>query len=159
MAAAVAESQNYGYAGFARATGPRAFGYDGLGYGYGGRGLSAADGLGYGYGRFGLGAAPAAIAAVPVAAGHWGVEAHHDKLQSKEANVGAQLGQPVLTRGGCCGGGRVPGVHHVARVEADLEVTSGGAEDAASPEAGGTGAISQGPGPPLTLGGGDTCSR
>ena len=68
MAAAVAESQNYGYAGFARAAGPRAFRYDGLGYGYGGRGLSAADGLGYGYGRFGLGAAPAAIAAVPAAA-------------------------------------------------------------------------------------------
>ena len=99
------------------------------------------------------------LAAVPVAAGHWGVEAQRDKIQSEEADVGAQLGQPVLTRRGCCGGGRVPGVHHVAGVEADLEVTSGGAEDAASPEAGGTGTISQGPGPPLTLGGGDTCSR
>ena len=68
MAAAVAESQNYGYAGFARAVGPRAFGYDGLGYGYGGRGVIAAEGLGYGYGGFGLNAASAAIAPVPAVA-------------------------------------------------------------------------------------------
>ena len=82
------------------------------------------------------------LAAVPVAAGHGGVEAQGEELQSEEADVRAQLGEPVLTRGGGSGRGRVSGVHHVARVEADLEATPGGAEDATSPEARGTGAVS-----------------
>ena len=98
------------------------------------------------------------LAAVPVAAGHGGVEAQGEELQSEEADVRAELGEPVLTRSGGGGRGRMPGVHHVARVEADLEATPGGAEDATSPEARGTGAVSQGPGHPLALGGRDAGS-